>query len=360
MRLAFARARIEARNFSEAWDFAASIAATDPRQGEAWHLLGVAAAGLGDNLAAERHLARAATLRPHDGSIARNYGAVLARQKRLPEAVREFQRALVIDPGDSEAAAMLAKAQGNLGHQDDAISILRTALAKAPNNIDLMSRMANLLARRPVVIAGSQGFAERRLLLLDLARELERDGRLSEAEARYSECLTLAPDPGLEVRRALLLPPIPADEAEIAARRRGLAERLDTLAARPLAIGDSYESVRRTAFHLAYHQQDDRPLQEQIAQFHLKTCPALAWQAPHVAGWRERPLNRRLKVGFLSAQFRLHTIGRVNRGLVEKLPCENIELILIRAPGARHAVSEAIHRSPDRLIEIPRHLPGSS
>ena len=138
MSLALARAQIEARNFGEAWDLAASIAATDPRQGEAWHLLGVAAAGLGDNLAAETHLARAAALRPQDGGIARNYGAVLARQKRLPEAVREFQRALAIDSGDSEAAAMLAKAQGSLGHQEDALSILRAARVKAPNNIDLM------------------------------------------------------------------------------------------------------------------------------------------------------------------------------------------------------------------------------
>lgn len=359
MSLALARAQIEARNFGEAWDLAASIAATDPRQGEAWHLLGVAAAGLGDNHAAETHLARAAALRPQDGSIARNYGAVLARQKRLPEAVREFQRALAIDSGDSEAASMLAKAQGSLGHQEDALSILRAALAKAPNNIDLMSRMANLLARRPMAIAGSEGFAERRLLLLDLARELERDGRLSEAEARYSECLTLAPDPGLEVRRAVLLPPIPTDEAEIASRRRGLAERLDTLAARPLAIADSYAEVRRTAFYLACHQQDDRPLQEQIARFHLKTCPALAWQAPHVAGWRERPLNRRLKVGFVSAQFRLHPIGRVNRGLVEKLPREDIELTLIRAPGPRDDMSAAFDRAADKVIKLPRSLPGA-
>jgi len=359
MSLALARAQLEARNFAEAWDLAASIASADPRQGEAWHVLGVAAAGLGDNRAAEAHLARAASLRPQDGGIARNYGAVLARQKRLPEAVREFQRALAIDPSDSEAAAMLAKAQGSLGHQEDALSILRAALAKAPGNIDLMSRMANLLARRPMVIAGSQGLAERRGLLMDLARELERDGRLSEAEARYSECLTLQPDPGLEVRRALLLPPIPADEAEIASRRRGLAERLDALAARPLVIADSHAQVRRTAFYLAYHQQDDRPLQEKIAQFHLKTCPGLAWQAPHVANWRARAANRRLKIGFLSAQFRLHTIGRVNRGLVEKLPRDDIELILIRAAGPRDEMSEVIDRAADRVLELPKDLAGA-
>ncbi len=117
--------------------------------------------------------------------------------------------------------------------------------------------------------------------------------------------------------------------------------------------------MRRTAFYLAYHQQDDRPLQEQIAHFHLKTCPALAWQAPHLAGWRERPLNRRLKVGFVSAQFRLHTIGRVNRGLVEKLPREEIELTLVRAPGPRDDMSNAFDRAADKVIKLPRSLPGA-
>ena len=313
MSLALARAQLEGRRFSEAWDLAASVAASDPRQGEAWHVLGVAAAALGDNRAAETHLTRAASLKPDDGVIARNFGAVLARQKRLEEAVRQFERALRLDPKDSEAAAMLAKAKASLGRQEEALSILREALVKAPGNIDLMTRLANHLSRRPALIAGPQGFIERRVLLADLARELERDGRLSEAEARYRECLTLVPEPGLEVRRAILLPPIPADEAEIAARRRGLAEQLDGLAARNLTIADSHAEVRRTAFYLAYHQQDDRALQERIARFHLESCPALAWQAPHVAGWRNRPAERRLKVGFLSAQFRRHTIGRVNR-----------------------------------------------
>ncbi len=359
MSLALARAQLEARRFSEAWDLAASIASADPRQGEAWHVLGVAAAALGDNRAAETHLARAASLRPQDGVIARNYGAVLARQKRLEEAVREFERALALDPGDSEAAAMLAKAKASLGRQEESLSILRAALAKAPANIDLMTRLANLLARRPALIAGSQGFAERRTLLVDLARELERDGRLSEADARYQECLNLAPEPGLEVRRALLLPPIPADEADIAARRRGLAEQLDALAARNLTIADSHAEVRRTAFYLAYHQQDDRALQERIARFHLQSCPGLAWQAPHVAGWHDRPAAGRLKVGFLSAQFRRHTIGRVNRGLVEKLPRDDIELTLIRAPGPRDQLAAAIDRAADRLIELPRELAGA-
>ena len=115
MSLALARAQLEARNFAEAWDLAASIASTDPRQGEAWHVLGVAAAGLGDNRAAETHLARAAALRPQDGGIARNYGAVLARQKRLPDAVREFQRALAIDPSRQRGRGDAGQGAGQSG-----------------------------------------------------------------------------------------------------------------------------------------------------------------------------------------------------------------------------------------------------
>jgi len=74
---------------------------------------------------------------------------------------------------------------------------------------------------------------------------------------------------------------------------------------------------------------------------------------------QEASRGRPLKVGFISAYFRDHTIGRLNIGRFEATAQMNIERVLIQVGRARDPLAERFRQVADRYVELPRHLPNA-
>jgi protein O-GlcNAc transferase len=109
-----------------------------------------------------------------------------------------------------------------------------------------------------------------------------------------------------------------------------------------------------TNFYLAYHEQDDRALQEAVAAMFLETCPALSWTASHC----EAPLKKRkrLKIGICSAFMRDHTLGKQTLGVIKTLSRKRFEVFLFRLPGAEDEQSKAIDAAADKVVPTPMNL----
>ena len=75
-------------------------------------------------------------------------------------------------------------------------------------------------------------------------------------------------------------------------------------------------------------------LQRRLANLYLAICPALSFVAPHCADPNHRQKDGRLRIGFLSANLRTHTIGRLFGGLIGGLDRARFETILFRARAA--------------------------
>ena len=101
---------------------------------------------------------------------------------------------------------------------------------------------------------------------------------------------------------------------------------------------------------MAYQNKNDKEIQKKIAQIHLNSCPRLGWTAPHCD--KKRLAQKKIKVGFLSAYFWGHSVGRLLAGLISGLPKEIFELVVITTRGQRDAVARQIETVADQVYYL--------
>ncbi|MEO5336384.1 MAG: tetratricopeptide repeat protein [Magnetospirillum sp. WYHS-4] len=330
-----------------------------PLLAPAHNSLGLALRGLNRIAEAEAALRRAVEIRPAHAEAWANLGIVLCEQGRFPEGTEACVQAVALDADSPVQHRNLATALRLAGRYDEAWTALNRAVELDPKFLGAWIDLGVLCRdrrRTDDAVAACE-----RAISLDpdnlvpyqvMGHALYQGGRWREAEAVYDRALDLAPDnAGLAIRRALLLPLVPRDRAEIAAARRQMTERLDDLLERPgLVLTDPHTEVGTTDFYLAYQGEDDRPIRQKLAALYLKSCPALGWEAPHCTAGPRRA--ERIKVGFLSSHLIAgHTIGKLTAGLIERLPRDRFETVLLRPHGTR-GLEEAVERTVGYSLDL--------
>ena len=133
--------------------------------------------------------------------------------------------------------------------------------------------------------------------------------------------------------------------------RERIEAELDDLLEDDLSLIDPALEISTTNFFLAYQARIDRDLQIKTARVILKTSPDLAFTAPHCEGVRSP--NSKIKIGFLSAYFRRHSIGRMMQGLIAEISKDDFEVVVISPQGQRDAVAKGIQSSADKIVVLP-------
>jgi len=416
--LALAVRHHQAGNLRQAEDLYRQVLQTDPRNADAWHLLGVAEHHAGRNEAALQTIGKAITLdgrqavfhsnlgmvyralgrpaealgcydralrlNPAYANAHNNRGIVLQDQGRLAEAAACYREALRLRPDHAEAHSNLGtvlKAQGQVA---DAIDHYREALRLRPNypeahnNLGVALRQQGSAAEavdcyhRALKLKPNYADAHR-----NLGNVLQLMGDLAGASACFERALALAPTDGLRIKAALLLPVVLDSTAQMHEQRRRLEANVARLLGEQLAVEDPPNQMGGTVFELAYHGLNDRDLQAAIATLCARATPSLKFVAPHCAPgeWPAKkgsaPLdlegqtpivpgaaggNGPLRVGFLSRFFHNHTIGMLNAGLVRNLTRPDFHVVLFRFPGNDDDIARFIQEGADTVVTLPAHL----
>jgi protein O-GlcNAc transferase len=229
-------------------------------------------------------LTAALQLEPVSAALQRNlaacisdWGLHLQRQGRLDDAITLYRKALAVDGNLAGAHNNLGAALLERGRTDEAEACFRAALARDAGNAEFQFNLGNALRDRGA-LDDAMGCWRRALALdpahadagLNLGTALLDQGRLAEALDQYRASVALAPDrPGARNNLLLALAYDPAQSAPAlcaAARGYGAA----------LALPD---------------QQPAQQLDQQPGR------------AP------DRDPERRLRLGYVSADFRLHPVG---------------------------------------------------
>lgn len=311
---AYGNALRHAQRTAEAIEILHQAVAVLPGYAEAHNNLGLAYAINSNLIKAYVHLKRAAELKPEAAIISNNLGALLLRMFKFPEAVAALSNAVARNPEYDEALINLGIAHYMRGEGPEATAAYRRVLARHPDN----------------------GFAR-----YSLGVALLEDQQLSEAEAEIRRALELDPTNALALNTlgVLRLEQHFVTEARIAMRD---AAAVNTRSA-PIfysnyAFSSLYEPDLSNAEILAIHKEYGRRFSSALAD------PS----KPHA---NTREPDRRLRIAYLSPDFRAHSVSYFFEALLENHDRTNFEIYLYSDTSRADVITDKMRAGADLWIE---------
>lgn len=289
-----------ARAFAEA----VRLGATD--EPALWRALGTGRLASGDRAGAARAFAAWTLLDPGDPEAQFALGVAADRNGDVPAAEAAYRRAARIAGDDARPLTNLALLRLTRGRHADAVPALRALLTLRP---DLAEPWYNLGIALRAVERPFEGIAAyRRALALrpgdgnaayNMALDLQEVGRIEEAAAAYRRVLAL--DPGHVEAYCNLGSVVRASaryaEATAGYQRALALEPASVMAHRNLLSSILYDPGWTEEMRFAEH----RRFEERLAR------PLYAGFRPH---GNDPDPARRLRLGYVSSDFRNHPVGR--------------------------------------------------
>lgn len=299
-----ARALLQSGQLQAARALYEQVCHTDPRDAEAWGALGSLHGMLKEHDAARACCQRAVAIRPDYVEAYNDLGAALVELGRLDEAIACHRRALQIRPRYADAHYNLGNALSARGQLNEAIASYREAVRLRPDDIDAWINLGHTLT--------TAGFIEqavaacRQALHMDpnradaynnLAVALAAENRLADAEEMYRSATRLNARYVRAWRNLglLQLDQGRVDEAVADLHRAVALDPGDAEAHSALLFVLNYDPAAPPAAAFAEHQCWGRKLaahQTEMQQAGVNADP-----------------QRRLRVGYISPDFRAHSVA---------------------------------------------------
>jgi protein O-GlcNAc transferase len=285
----FALQHHQAGRLAEAEALYRQILAAQPNHADALHLLGVIAHQSGRQDLAVEWIRKAIALNPNHPAAHCNLGETYRTIGRLDEAIAAFREALRLKPDFLEACNNLGVALRERGRFDEAMAEFHRAIELKPDYPEAHSNLGNTHWER---------------------------GQLDEAVASHRRAIEI--EPGYAAAHnnlGVVLKDLGRPEEAVAAYRRALELKPDF----PEAHGN-------LIFAMHFHPGHDRRTiaGEQRRWNRQFSDPLKGFFQPHA---NDRNPERRLRVGYVSADFRDHPVGRFVLPLFERQDRERFEIL---------------------------------
>lgn len=250
---------------------------------------------------------KALALRPDHAEAHNNLGNALKGQGKLWEAVACYQKALAINPGYADALFNLGNLKQAIGAPNEAIDLYRKIIALMPHHTDAYINLGGLLAGQ---------------------------NRLDEAIECYRKVIALEPEsPDAHSNLGMMF---------------NFQGRLDEAVAcfqKAIALKPDYASAHSNLLFLhGYHTSLDPHEYLSLARrWELACLSTHERQLAHNKIFRRSPLaNRRLRVGYVSGDYRQHAVSYFIEKLFAHHDKTRIELFAYSTNGVQDAVTERL------------------
>lgn len=178
----------------------AQVLAIDPRNPDAWQLLGLLAKNNGRPDLAVDHMRRSLDANPRQPGVWSNLGNLHLGEQRPAEALICYDRAIALMPGNAEFHYHRAKALHDLRRLDDAVKACTAALKLSPQHVPSLLMLGLIhgdgeqLAEAETVLRRALALApDHPLVLINLASVLRRQHRYADAEPLVRRAVQATP-----------------------------------------------------------------------------------------------------------------------------------------------------------------------
>lgn len=227
---------------------------------------------------------------------------------------------------------------------DQAVTCFRMLLEKFPNCRNSLIGISQCLIRLGLLCEATQ----------HIQRMLAADANDIEAMNLMVECLTLKErrfEALLYLRRLTKLQPENTGHLfQISCVLAGVGAVNEALTHCRQILKLDPKNYANTANYLFYLNYSDAVSAKDIAREHRrvgKTFPCEQTTIPLLA-----PHSRKLRIGYISSDFRLHPVGKIFSGLLAAHDRSRVEVIAYRDHSSNDNVTEEIRNASDSMIDI--------
>ena len=307
-------------------------------------------------------LSKTIALKPDWAPAHLNLATVYFCIDRLDEAAAEFEAAKRLDPNSAEAYNGIGIIHGRRNNYDAAMAAFAKAIRVQPRRPEAYNNLAEFLLRTQQFDKAIAAFAtavslspRRELYRYNLGNALIQDHRFEEATVAYNDALRLDPTSAKALNN-------------LANAWKELGRLDDAIVAYTKALHfepekSDYASNRVYVMH--FHPAYNPPaLLRELRDFDRRYCqPLLSTISPHP---NDRTPQRRLRIGYVSANFRCHIVGGNLIPVLREHNHNDFEIFCYSDVAQDDVVTESfrsyadewrqIHKIPDETVaEMIRH-----
>lgn len=272
------------------------VIALNPDDARAYNYLGNVHNKKGNQDAAVVSYQKALSLKP-DYAVARyNLGNTFMRQGKLDEAVSSFKKTLLFTPEQTEKQlrgstyCCLGHAFQEQGNGPDAVSCLNNAISLLPDYLEAYNSLGNALLAM---------------------------GNIEDAIVNYRKAIALRPEDATA-------------HGNLGNAYQSLAKVEEAVECYGQALLLDPDYIEAHSSYLMVIQYSPKYSEDSILNAHRAF--AEKFEAPFRQHWplheNSRDPERRLKVGFVSGDFRIHPVGFFVEALLTHLDCNTLEVVL--------------------------------
>ncbi|MGD0390962.1 MAG: tetratricopeptide repeat protein, partial [Tepidisphaeraceae bacterium] len=262
---------------------------------------------------------------------------------RLAEAEGIYRQILAQQPEHAVAMQLLGVIAHQLGRNDIAVDLIRRALALRPNYADAHSNLGNALKDKGQLDEAIASY--RRAIRLkpdyadahnNLGNALRVKGQLDEAIAACRQAIRLKPDYA-EAYNNLAL----------ALTEKGQLDQTIAVCRQVIQFKPDYaEAHSNLVFTLQYHPgYDGRMIHEELRRWNRQHAELLKkFIQPHT---NNRDPDRRLRIGYVSPDFRDHVVGQNLLPLLREHDHRQMEIFCYSNVARADALTEQFRRYAD-------------